>query len=292
MKRKILDVIRLIWKINILEKVLIKFTIGKIFGTLITKISPNYYQYKKGSIRLVNRDGINYNLDISDIIDWFIYFGFKENSRINLYFLINENDVIIDAGANIGDVSLHASKMVGSKGRVYSFEPDSDNFNRLQKNISLNTFSNIESINKGLGDNKGLFNLFQVNKNNRGMNRILFDTNIECPYTVIEVTTIDNFIIENNISKIDLIKIDVEGYEMKVLKGSESTINKFHPKLFIEIDDNNLQKQNNSSKELINFLVNKGYVLSFADNGKLIPRNFNFDNCHFDIIGIMNPKMA
>ena len=85
-------------------------TIGKEFGKAITKFPPNHYQYKTGTIRRVERDGIQYELDLSDLVDWYIYFGFKEPSRMILYKLVKDGSIIMDIGANVGVWSYWLSK--------------------------------------------------------------------------------------------------------------------------------------------------------------------------------------
>ena len=102
--------------------------------------------------------------------------------------------------------------------------------------------------------------------------------------TAVEIDTLDNSMQKFNIPKPSLIKIDVEGYELKVLKGGRETIIKHRPALFIELDDNNLREQGNSAKELIQSLTQLQYKIVNASNGQLVNENTNYTNCHFDIL--------
>ena len=87
------------------------------------------------------------------------------------------------------------------------------------------------------------------------------------------------------LKSIDLIKIDVEGYEHEVLKGAKNTIAKYHPVLFVEIDENNLIQQNSSAGILIKELEDVGYSIKRADTLEPIGPNYRkFENCHFDVI--------
>jgi FkbM family methyltransferase len=285
MKRQLLDIFRLLWKIKPFEDFLVSMTRDKVFGSPVTKFPPNHYQYPKGTIRNVNRNGINYHLDLSDSIDWYIYYGFRETSRQSLYELIREGDHIVDVGANVGEITLNAAKITGAKGRINAFEPDPCNFKRMKENLSLNNFYNIRPQLVGLGDKTGMFPLCYINERNQGMNRILNSPPDQQKITEIEVITLDKFAMENHITKLDLIKIDVEGFEYKVLKGAEDTLNKFHPTLFIELDEKNLVDQGNSAKQLVEFLENKGYTLSHAETKEKITQISDFRNCHYDIIG-------
>jgi len=284
LKKIIINTIREIWKIRFLENILVKITTNKIYGTSITKTPPNHYQYKTGSIRQTQKDGINYELDISDIMDWYIYFGFREPARLKLYDLISEGDIVFDVGANIGDTTLHFAKIIGDNAKVHSFEPDPINHNSIQKNISLNNFKNIILNKIGLGNVKGSFKIHTLDQKNKGMNRIVSDSEDVKNSREIQVTTINEYVKENNIQKLDLIKIDVEGYEFNVLKGSVEVLNRFHPKLFIELDDENLKAQGSSAKKLVMFLLDIGYDIFQAETDEKITSEIDFSHCHYDIV--------
>ena len=266
------------------EVVLTYFTSDSIFGSFISKIPPNHYQYKTPSLRKAKRNGIHYNLDISDIIDWYIYYGFREKSKELLLESIKENDTVIDVGANVGEISLRAANIVGNKvGKIYSFEPDHINFNRFLNNMKINAVKNITPINKGLGNVDGVFNLSVVDENNRGMNRIV-ESNESLNTSKIEVIILDNYIKLKNITRVDLIKIDTEGFEMNVIIGAKDLLKRFRPILFIELDEKNLIDQNSSPKEIIKHLINLNYNIVNANNNDTISLNSDLANCHFDII--------
>ncbi|HCW08308.1 MAG TPA: hypothetical protein DGG95_13190, partial [Cytophagales bacterium] len=102
----------------------------------------------------------------------------------------------------------------------------------------------------------------------------------------IRVSTLDHYVEEKNIQKIDLVKIDVEGFEQRVIAGSVNTLQRFKPKLFIEINNDNLKEQGNSARALIQQLLNFGYQIKRADTNEKIAADFDFDNCHFDVIAV------
>ena len=77
----------------------------------------------------------------------------------------------------------------------------------------------------------------------------------------VPVSTIDIFVKQEQLDTIDFIKIDVEGFEMQVLKGGHHTLVNLKPWLFIELDDNNLNKQGSSSSELCSYLQSLGYTI-------------------------------
>ena len=284
MKTKLLNILRLVFLFKPFEAALTYYTCGSTFGSFLSKIPPNHYQYKTPNSRKVKRNGIHYNLDISDIIDWYIYYGFREKSKELLLENIKENDTVIDVGANVGEISLRAANIVGNKiGKIYSFEPDHINFNRFLNNMKINAVKNITPINKGLGNVDGVFNLSVVDENNRGMNRIV-ESNESLNTSKIEVIILDNYIKLKNITRVDLIKIDTEGFEMNVIIGAKDLLKRFRPILFIELDEKNLIDQNSSPKELIKHLINLNYNIVNANNNDTISLNSDLSNCHFDII--------
>lgn len=284
LKQKVLDTLRLIWKLGLFEKMLVDLTKGKVFGLPVTKFPPNHYQYSEGTIRRCERDGINYELDLSDMVDWYIYFGFREPSREKLYELVEEGNVVFDVGANVGDVAMHAAKRVGDRGKIYAFEPDQTNIGRITKNLEQNSFDNIVLNKVGLGDEEGSFSLYSVEPGNRGMNRILPSEDGVSESSYIQVTTMDRYVEEHKIDSINLIKIDVEGYEFKVLKGGISTLKRFSPLLFIELDDRNLRYQGSCAAKLVSFLIENGYEVWRADGDDRVEVGMDFTECHFDII--------
>jgi len=286
MKRKILDWIRQIFKIRILENILVKLTTNKNFGSFITKFPPNHYQYKKNTLRKVTRVGIHYELDLSDMVHWYIYFGFKNIAKIILESMINEGNLVFDVGANIGDLTLNMAKKLGTEGKVYAFEPDPTNFEILKQNISRNSLKNIQLNNIGFGSESGSFQLHRIDDRNRGRNRILPNENDSTNSSSVKISTIDNFVAENNISSIDLIKIDVEGFEYNVLKGAKNTLKQLKPKLFVEISSENLHEQGLGVKDCVDLLINMGYSLKHADTNKSIHSDDNFENFFADVIAI------
>lgn len=286
-KTRFLNFFRSLFRITPIENFLLKRVIGRSVRSVWVRLMPPNYVYPKNSRREVNRMGINYSLDISDQIEHAVYFGYKDEAQDALLLLARDKNVIIDVGVNIGASLLNFAR-VSPDALVIGFEPDIKNLRKAERNLSLNDFSNIKIIGKGLGEMPALVKLFKVNDGNEGMNRILDETRLsvdmDIPFDEVEIITLDDFSRQNQIGKIDLIKIDVEGYELRVLKGAERTLMKYSPTLFIELDDENLKEQGDSPEHLIRFLERYGYRLRRAGGGEPVHNSDNFDKCHFDII--------
>lgn len=281
LKQIILTSIRRIFRIQILEQLLVLFTIDQKYGGWMKIFVPNNDQYPYGTIRVCVRNGVKYELDLADLMDWYIYFGFREIEKNNFFKSIRKGDVIFDVGANLGQFTIHSALATGRNGMVYSFEPYAPNFAKLKKNLELNACNNVIPESFGLGESPMHAEIKIINPHNYGMNKI--EKKVD---GTIKIETMDNYVFMNNIEKIDKIKIDTEGYEFLILKGGKSILEKFHPHLFIEIDDKNLKEQNCSPAEVFSFLQLLQYKILYANT--MTPVNFrdSFLNCHFDIIAV------
>jgi FkbM family methyltransferase len=286
LKKRFFDFIRLIVKTLIPERLICNYTVGAPYGSLYTKLVPNHYQYKTESYRSFSRNDINYYLDISDLIGWYIYFGFKEKAKELLIELAEKDDVVLDIGANIGETSLRLAQKVQSNGKVFAFEPAQINYKQLQKTLSLNNLKHITAYPLGIGASEGKLTLYTIDQHNKGKNKIADNEPVGARNEAIELTTIDRFVQNHQLENVDLIKIDIEGYEMNALQGGQETLKKFRPKLFIEVDNQNLFEQEASAKELFNYLMAHNYELTKADKMQLLDLTLDYEDCHFDLIAI------
>lgn len=283
MKTKIFNIIRSIFKLPFFENWLREIVKGKSANSFFSKLVPNNYQYAKNSLREFEYKGIRLKLDIHDYLAHFIYFGFEDPSHATLMNLIKKDDVILDIGTNYGTTILQFAKQTGNRGQVYGFEPDFINFSVCMENIKLNSFANLQVENIGLGSKEGSFFLVVDNESNRGMNRIGNNSKGKNSHEV-KIIRLDDWVNQKGIEIINLIKIDVEGFEMEVLRGGEQSLRKYHPLLFIELDDTNLVQQNSSAKELVEFLNQLNYTIYHSETGKQIFGTDSFRDCHYDII--------
>jgi FkbM family methyltransferase len=262
-----------------MEKFLFRFVRGKDYHGNWTKIIPYTALYRSNSMRNVQRNGINYSLDLSCLMQWYVYWDFKARDRQRLYELVKPGSVVLDVGTNIGETLLNFAKLTEDKGFVYGFEPDDINYENVQKNISLNNFKHLHVFKKAVSDKKESVKLYCVDTHNRGMNRILDASEPDsAPYVVVETTRIDDIVRENNINRVDIIKIDIEGYEMHALLGAVETLRRFKPTLFVEVGYKRLIDNNSSPTELVKFLQDIGYKIFHSETDKLITSDYDFSH--------------
>ena len=126
----------------------------------------------------------------------------------------------MDVGANVGAYSLRAAS-IGMK--VYAFEPNPENVKVLKRNTEINRLS-IELLECALGSSEGNAKLSP----NGALSRVSADGAVP-----VQVRTLDSF----DLPTVDLLKVDVEGYELEVLKGAAETLERSHPDIIIEVHD-------------------------------------------------------
>lgn len=144
-----------------------------------------------------------------------------------------EGDVVIDAGGCWGDTALYFANEVGPGGKVFSFEFVPGNLNIMNRNLALNPElrDRIEVIEKPLWDQSEQILYCEVNGPG---SRVSFERSSEAD-VVVPTITIDDFLEQNQIERVDFIKMDIEGAELNALKGAVRAIEKFRPKLAISI---------------------------------------------------------
>ena len=189
---------------------------------------------------------------------------------------ISKGDIVIDAGANIGLHTLNMAKIVGKTGKVFAFEPEITNFGILKKNIKLNNYTNIFAEHKAVGEKDGIATLYR--SNHPGMHKIDSKPQHSKDKLNVDIISLDNFFNKNHIQpKIDFIKIDVEGFELSVLKGMKNILkNNKNIKILLELYHNKLHEEdleyNSKYEELLDFLESFDFKKFCIDeeNNKLI----------------------
>jgi len=154
--------------------------------------------------------------------------GIKLLPKNTLEYLKDKD--IIDGGAFVGDSAIVFNNYTDKN--IYSFEPDTGNFNKLQETINLNNLKNkIIPINLGLSDKNEEIKLYSTEFCQSVL--VVTPEKLLNP-TIIKTTSIDDFVEKNNLNP-GLIKLDVEGNELEVINGALNTIKKFKPVLLISI---------------------------------------------------------
>ena len=147
---------------------------------------------------------------------------------------LRKGDCFVDVGANIGLMSIFASNCVGNEGQVLAYEAHPKTAELLNENIQLNQLMNIQVCQYALGSEEGQTKIYDNWQINRGGASLIVKTNDSVAFDI-EIHQLDNKIPSNLIPKV--IKIDVEGFELEVLKGASETIKRFQPILIVEFSE-------------------------------------------------------
>ena len=192
----------------------IKNSMHLVFKYSIVNI---FYWIFKRILFIIQR--FKYPLEIEVFITFYI-FGLKQYNIKNI-FEVKNDAVVFDIGAFKGDTAYFFSKKCSNKARIYAFEPDENNYKVLLKIKDKYKLNNVIASNILFSNSEAEINFLSMDLNR--------------PAVKMKSTTIDKFVEENNIEKIDYMKMDVEGAERNILEGSIKTIKKFNPSLAIAI---------------------------------------------------------
>lgn len=210
----------------------------------IEKLGKNDLVFDMGMMKIIYPRNLNLASVMGVYFDLVYPYLKKEGEKISLldFFPVHEGiyergnvklkkgDWVIDAGAYMGMFSIYASPKVGDRGKIFAFEPISETQKLLKRNIELNGIKNVEVLSLALGEKKAEMN-FSTPVRNLGNSSAVFDH--KGKVEKVNQISLDEFVEENKISKVDFIKADVEGMERNLLAGAERTIRKFKPKLAI-----------------------------------------------------------
>lgn len=151
-----------------------------------------------------------------------LYGQYSEAEVAMMRQFLSEGSTVIDVGANIGDLTIPLSKIVGSSGRVYAIESHPDNFNVLCANLALNSIRNTKPINAFIA----------VSDTAETASKTWGEYAYVSKTWTTQFSTLDSL----DLSGCDLIKVDVDGKELEVLQSGEMQIERFRPVLYFEND--------------------------------------------------------
>jgi FkbM family methyltransferase len=194
--------------------------------------------------------------------------NFETTERVFLNHFLRPGDSFVDVGANIGLFTLIAAACVGPKGRVIAFEPTRVTYTRLVDNVQLNGFSNVNCVNSALSDRSGQLDLAQSADGFDAWNSFAQPTMGDAiSYERVQAIEWDSYAGTHNLSgTLTMMKIDVEGWEGKVLAGGrEEFARSDAPVLQVEFTDAAAKAAGSSCRKLYEFLETLGYKMFMFD---------------------------
>lgn len=152
----------------------------------------------------------------------FVERGYERSETDFLKTKLRTGMSVVDIGANLGYYTVLASRIVGNSGRVLAIEPDAHNFALLDHNIRCNGLTNVTAINAALGPSKGTTKL-HCSANNFGDHRA-YASDEDRESVEVTVLTLDDILTQHEIEQVDLLKMDVQGYEESVVHGMRESL--------------------------------------------------------------------
>ena len=171
------------------------------------------------------------DLDSSQSIELYYFKVWEQHLLDVIDKHVVEGSVAIDAGANFGSISVPISKKLGQVGKLYSIEMSKVMAARLERNLQQNKCSNVEVINTALSETVGETVFFDEPELSEKINFGDIRINKENNGSQMKTTTIDSLDIQD---KVSFIKVDCQGYDLKVMKGAKNTIQKHKPVVVFE----------------------------------------------------------
>ena len=157
------------------------------------------------------------------VVSGALHFGVYEKAETRFFqSACRDGMTFLDVGANLCYYTALAARAVGPNGRVLAVEPDPDSFGYLEQTIAANAVGNVEAFPVAASDAPATLPLY-ISTDNRGDNR-LYASGEDRPQVEVAARPLDALLRENKIDTVDLIKIDVQGYEPKVIAGLRETI--------------------------------------------------------------------
>ena len=251
---------------NSIRKVFIKNAI-KVYqkSPLHPKIGPilakllDRFVIDKG-IRVHDLGRFKINVDLQQFIDSQLYYlgVFEADVVKTIEKLVHPGDTVFDVGANIGYMTLNLAWCVGETGKVVAFEPSSWAFHRLERNIQLNGMHQVDAKCLGVSDisKKDVKLTLPCGYRLDGQNT----ANEE----VVDICTLDDWVTEHGIDRLNFIKIDTDGMEAAIIRGALAILDRFRPAIIFELGPGNLEANDESSEDLLNSLLDINYCFFYA----------------------------
>lgn len=175
-------------------------------------------------------------------------------------FTPKEGDTVIDIGAHIGRYTITSSKQVGKTGKVVAIEADPANFQLLKRNIALNNLTNVLPLNYAVFSTRTRMKLYEQSASAKYNSLMLARAAESKNYVEVNADTLDNILKQNGVNQVNWIKIDVEGAEFEVLKGSTEMLSGENVSLFVEI--HNIEDPRHYD-HIVDFLKYYNYEITF-----------------------------
>jgi FkbM family methyltransferase len=195
---------------------------------------------------------------------------YEPNETHWLESVLGPGMTFVDVGANLGLFTLLAASRVGPGGSVIAFEPSPRERERLEANVRLNALENVRVVSAAAADVAGRGCLHVAREPNSGHNTLgefIYDVREETAQEV-ELLRLD----DAKIQHVDVMKFDIEGAEVKALRGAIALIERCRPRVLIEVNEHALARQGHRGEEIWEFFASRAYTMHVFDDASGVLR--------------------
>lgn len=234
---------------------------------------------------VVERGGVTYDLDLGQGIDFAIYLGnfFERGTRRALSKLVASSATVLDIGANVGAHTLHLAQCVGPQGRVLAFEPTEFAYGKLNRNLELNpplssrvsayqcflAAKDEATIPSAIYSSWPLNSREEQTSSNQGFHAK--HMGLAMPTKTAQARSIDSILAELGSPRIQLVKLDVDGFETEILRGATELLRNSRPVFVMELSPYVLDERGSSLEELLACFAPHGYQFYHERTERALP---------------------
>ena len=184
----------------------------------------------RGRRTVATVEGLTYDFDLSEMIDVGVYLQEYERDIVRaIEHVCRPGWVVLDIGANSGAHTLRLAKLIGPTGKVFAFEPTDYAYRKLVRNISLNSFQNIQAVQVALGETNADRGTISARSSWPSDGRRVLET------SVVDFRRFDDWCPERAVDRVNLIKLDVDGNEFAILAGAQGVLRRSRPVILMEV---------------------------------------------------------
>ncbi len=208
--------------------------------------------------------GADLELDLSNYIDRTIFMGCYEPLNTSLFKrILGPGGSAVDVGANIGYFTLLAASLVGKAGKVVAVEAHPHNFQILAEAVERNGIEQVRPVNMGLSDGNGAAQIIMADQNEFANRTASMIPQPGLSGPTVPLHRLDDCLDDWEIDTIDLLKIDVDGFETRVVRGAAESLRVGRIRnIIVELDEHWLRASGTSVAELTNVLEAAGFRLA------------------------------
>lgn len=269
---------------------------------LLQPLMRRVFRHSRAVVRVHDFDGnLTLDLDLAEHMQrrifWMGYYNLRLVALLDR--LLASGMVVVDVGANIGEVSLVCANRVGATGRVIAFEPVTAIADELERNIQVNALQDVVNLRReGLADVVGQFDIYascgqdDSDESNRGLGSLHGAPGSHRVLGRIDVETLDGLATTLGLHRLDFMKVDVEGGELACLKGALQTIARFLPVIAVEVHERSARMAGYRGRDILDLLAPLGYVfLRLEARGQLVPISADALGEYQDVICLADPTV-